>query len=193
MFCVNCGFQLPENALYCPNCGNKIPDHLLNSTNISSENTLPATTDSERSDITNNPYGIFSFFMPYRNIILIIGCVLSIISVFLPYLTAQADFHAVYSVRLIQGDGFIYLGIAVALLVLVLMYRTLPIFILSLINFVMMIINCAWAAHVISFFSFRSVFHTGAGFVLLIISAIAILFCGILYFIERQSLKKTVL
>ena len=131
--------------------------------------------------------------MPYKNILLIIGCVMSIISVFLPYLKVDA-YYITYSVRLIQGDGFIYIGLGVALLVLVLMYKALPIFILSIINFAIMIINTAWAAYITSasFFGYSldGLTKKGAGFVLLIISAIIIIICGIMYFIERNAQKK---
>ena len=116
------------------------------------------------------------------------------ISVFLPYIIVEdtdGSEGGAAVLSLIYGDGFIFLGLAAVMLILILLYKIKAVFVFSLINFAVMVLHLVLSMQAMNDPLFELALsdqvHHGAGFVTMIVSGIIILFGGLLYLLEIIS------
>lgn len=148
MFCSNCGQEVKDGEAFCGNCGTPVKKQKSLGLSTSSEGTL--------------------------NIVGIIASVLVIISAFLPYATVSI-FGVTESTSLVKGgDGYIFIGLAIAAIVLAVLKKDIFVAVAGVIMVVVCFIEMADASEVFNDAMYGDYIKKGAGYYLVILSSIVV-------------------
>lgn len=159
MFCNKCGSQVQEGSAFCPGCGAQVAANEVNNSYYQPEVTYTNNINAAKS----------------MNIFRIIASAVVIIAIFMPYVSAFG-----FSETLLDGgDGYFFLGFAIAAIIFDALKKSMPAFILSIVTLAFAIYEAINASSINS--KAFGLLQYNAGFYFLIIGAIAMVVTGPIY------------